>query len=840
MAWDRTKRPLWLRCTIGVLVAVIAAAVRWQFLGVLEFRFVFITFYPAVAVAALYGGLAAGLLTTVVSAALANYFWIEPAGRFAIRNISNLIGISVFLTMGALISYLAEATYRAQTRAHKAEEQSRLAAEREKAAVELQQTESKYRELVQNANSAIIRWKRDGTIAFFNEYAQKLFGYGSEEAVGKHVSMLAPERESTGGSLTEMVQSIVSHPERHLNNINENVLRDGSRVWMAWTNKPIFNVNGEVTEILTVGTDITEAKKREEELLRLNLILRAISNTNQAAVHAKDESDFLRAVCQIIVEDCGRSMVWIGFAEDDENKTVRPVAQAGFEEGYLETIRITWSDIEPGRGPTGTAIRTGAPDVCRNMQTEPRMQPWREQAIKRGYASSVALPLKVDGKTVGALTIYSKDIDSFSDDEVKLLTELADDLAYGITLLRLRLAHRQSDQRLRESQARLDLALRSAGMGTWHWDIIENRRCLDDQACYLLGIDPQMFTGAAEQFFNAVHPDDRETIRAALSRTIEKDVTYETEYRAVWPDGSVHYISTRGKLVHDGKGEPVRLNGLIWDTTERRQLEDEIRRSRDELEMRVRERTAELSATVARLELLNQELQEFAHVASHDLQEPLRKIQTFCDMAMKRLASSLDPTAQQYLDKVVNSASRMRDLLHDLLEFSKVATSPEPLKKIELDSLVREAANVFEASVKETGCRIEIESLPAIEADESQMLQLFQNLIGNALKFHSDLSPHIRVYGKSESKGTCEIRVEDNGIGFDRQFAELIFRPFQRLHGRSLYEGTGMGLAICRKIVERHGGTIRAEGKPGKGSTFIIRLPVKQTRPGSAGSAGKL
>ena len=190
MIWDRTNRPVWLRCTVGVLVAVIAAAIRLQFLEILELRATFLTFYPAVAVAALYGGFGAGLLATVVSAALADYFWMEPVGQFAITNFADLISMVVFLASGALISYLAEATYRAQARAHKAEEQSRLAAEREKAAVDLQQSESKYRELVQNANSAIIRWKRDGTIAFFNEYAQKFFGYSAEEVIGKSVNIL--------------------------------------------------------------------------------------------------------------------------------------------------------------------------------------------------------------------------------------------------------------------------------------------------------------------------------------------------------------------------------------------------------------------------------------------------------------------------------------------------------------------------------------------------------------------------------------------------------------------------------------------------------------------------
>jgi len=242
---------------------------------------------------------------------------------------------------------------------------------------------------------------------------------------------------------------------------------------------------------------------------------------------------------------------------------------------------------------------------------------------------------------------------------------------------------------------------------------------------------------------------------------------------------------------------------------------------------------------MARLELVNTELQEFAFVAAHDLQEPLRKIMTFCDMAKTRCAAALDSASHDYLDRVVSSANRMRQLLRDLLEFSRVAAKSEPFKKIDLVKIVREAADIFEASVEETGCQIEIENIPAIEADETQMLGLFQNLIGNALKFRSAETPHIKVYGKLDRKRICEIFVKDNGIGFDPKFAELIFKPFQRLHSRIEYDGTGMGLAICRKIVERHGGNIRAESEPGRGSTFIIRLPVRQNQLGEYQDTGQ-
>ena len=202
-------------------------------------------------------------------------------------------------------------------------------------------------------------------------------------------------------------------------------------------------------------------RESQEELRELNRTLKALSDSNQALMRAEDETGYLNEVCKIVVEDCGHKMVWVGFAEQDEARTVRPVAQAGLDEGYLEALRISWADTERGRGLTGTAIRTGKPSLCRNMLTDPQFAPWRGRALKHGYASLVVLPLLADGKAFGALVIYSKEPDAFSDHEVELLTELADDLAYGIAALRLRRAHARAEART-AGLAKLGLLLNTA------------------------------------------------------------------------------------------------------------------------------------------------------------------------------------------------------------------------------------------------------------------------------------------------------------------------------------------------------------------------------------------
>jgi light-regulated signal transduction histidine kinase (bacteriophytochrome) len=257
-------------------------------------------------------------------------------------------------------------------------------------------------------------------------------------------------------------------------------------------------------------------------------------------------------------------------------------------------------------------------------------------------------------------------------------------------------------------------------------------------------------------------------------------------------------------------------------------MEEDLRKSHDELEEQVQERTAELSTAIDKLRVANRDLQEFVFVASHDLEEPLRKVETFSRLVRERSASSLGEKERDYLDRAINATRRMKQLLRALLSLSRVSTRTKPFEKIDPKKIALEAAEDLEITVLEKKGRIEIEDMPSVEADENQFQQLFQNLIGNALKFQTGRAPLVQIYSRPVDERFIEIFVKDNGIGFDPANAERIFNPFERLHGRSEYKGLGMGLAICRKIVERHGGTIRAESEPGKGSIFIIKLPLKQ------------
>jgi PAS domain S-box-containing protein len=274
----------------------------------------------------------------------------------------------------------------------------------------------------------------------------------------------------------------------------------------------------------------------------------------------------------------------------------------------------------------------------------------------------------------------------------------------------------------------------------------------------------------------------------------------------------------------DEQGVMIGTVHVARDITDRKRMEVELRRSRDELETKVQERTAELQRS-------NQALLDFAFIASHDLQEPLRKVMSFGNLLRQRYTDSLGQIGNDYLNRMLNGTQRMQSLLKGLLQYSRVTTSPGPFRDVDLYKIVREVLSDLEIKIKTTGGEVKVRELPTIKADSTQMRHLFQNLVGNALKFHKEgEKPVIEIWSAATDEG-LQIIIEDNGIGFEEQHVERIFAPFQRLHGKSSqYEGTGMGLAICKKIVERHGGSITAKSTPGEGACFIVFLPMGKAR----------
>ena len=327
------------------------------------------------------------------------------------------------------------------------------------------------------------------------------------------------------------------------------------------------------------------------------------------------------------------------------------------------------------------------------------------------------------------------------------------------------------------------------------------------------GLTPQQSIGWG--WVAPLHPDDLERSKARWQVSVDNGSPYEIEYRFRAADGTYRWFLARANPVRAERGGVTRWLGTCTDI-------DDSKQQAEKLEDLVEARTLALRRS-------NDELEKFAYIASHDLQEPLRKIQAFGDRLNTRFKADLGEQGQDYIARMLDSAGRMRRLIDDLLMFSRVTTKATPLGLVNLDAIVRDVLSDLEERVAQTAARVEVGPLPTLPADPAQMRQLFQNLVSNALKFfRPGVPPVVTVWAEAspDAPGDCRIRVADNGIGFEPQYAGRIFQLFQRLHGRQHYEGTGLGLAICKKIAERHGGTISAEGCPGEGSTFTIDLPL--------------
>lgn len=320
-------------------------------------------------------------------------------------------------------------------------------------------------------------------------------------------------------------------------------------------------------------------------------------------------------------------------------------------------------------------------------------------------------------------------------------------------------------------------------------------------------------------------------------------------------------------LLHDSLGLHLPevtlfvIHGILisWLGYTKQQAIDFYQRSHEFLEKRIAERTGELMsvnaalteeasareaqheqlfALNAKLQESNRELQDFASIASHDLQEPLRKIQAFGDRLGARYSEQLEGSGRDYLDRMQNAASRMQVLINDLLTFSRVTSQGKPFVPVDLNQIAAEVTADLEQRAEDVGGHVQIDPLPTIDADPLQMRQLLQNLISNALKFRNpEVPPQVRVYAQESEVAAdgqepqkVSICVEDNGIGLDVKYLDRIFQVFQRLHGRQAFQGTGIGLAVCRKIALRHGGDITARSEPGKGATFVVTLPTRHTK----------
>jgi PAS domain S-box-containing protein len=382
-----------------------------------------------------------------------------------------------------------------------------------------------------------------------------------------------------------------------------------------------------------------------------------------------------------------------------------------------------------------------------------------------------------------------------------------------------------ADEQLRRSEHSLSEAQRIAHLGNWELDLVHNVLLWSDEIYRIFEIDPDKFGASYEAFLNAIHPDDRDMVNKAYTDSLASRVPYNIVHRLKMPDGRIKYVNEMCETYYDDNGKPLRSIGTVHDITERKLAEEEIKALNRDLEQRVIERTAQLEAA-------NKELEAFSYSVSHDLRTPLRAIDGFSHILLEDYNDKLDDEGKRLLNVVRDNTGKMGQLIEDILKFSRAGRLELVPVEIDMEKMAHEVFDELHPVVDANKLQLEIGPLPHASGDRAMMRQVFVNLLSNAIKFSREREPAVIKVGASVEGGEAVYYVTDNGAGFDMQFAAKLFGVFQRLHGVTEFEGTGIGLAIVKRIVARHGGRVWAEGKPNEGATIYFALPTREADHG--------
>ena len=620
-------------------------------------------------------------------------------------------------------------------------------AELEEAYNHLKESAEKYRELVENANSIIIRLDREGNIIFFNEFAEAFFGFREEEVKGKNiVGTIVPKAESYGRDLQLLMNKIISNPENYSYVENENITKDKKRVWVSWTNKGIFNKERKVQGILSIGTDITERKKAEKNIKDQAELL----NLTHEAIIVRDLNG------KILFWNDGASEIYGWNKYETLGKTIHKLLQTIFPQ-HLNEIMGRVIHTNQWNGELIHKTRDGSQIIVSSRWT-----------LKRDEK----------GNPVSILEINS-DITN----------------------------RKKAEEDLKRSETILQEATRLSKVGAYEWDIKNDKFTFSKEWMRIHGIKEKYLS--SEELMTVSHPEDRAQVKKALDYALKDIKSYDIEHRIINQlSGEVRYIHAMGTVSKDEKCNPLKMYGVADDITESKLAEIE----RENL--------------IKDLKQTNEELRQFAYITSHDLQEPLRTMSSYAGLLKNRYEGKLDQDADDFIEFMVSGAARMKAMIQGLLDYSRVGTHGGEFKNFNMEDALNYAMSDLMAFINENNAKITHSELPVVYADENQITRVFQNLIENAIKFRKpNENPKIHVSAQ-KSDDEYVFSVSDNSIGMEPEYTDKIFEIFKRLHSIGEYEGAGIGLAIVKRIIDRHGGRVWVRSKLGKGSTFYFTIPL--------------
>jgi PAS domain S-box-containing protein len=658
------------------------------------------------------------------------------------------------------------------TESRRAEEALREAHEQlerrvEERTAELQRTMSYNRGLIEASVDPLVTIGPEGKITDVNGATETITGRSRKELLGTDFSAYFTDPEKASAVHKQVFdKGAVRDYELHLRH------RDGHMTPVHYNASVYRDETGGVVGIFAAARDMTEVKNTESDLIRSKMLL----------------------------EETGRLARMGGWELDLRNNVL----------SFSDMVKQI-HEVDPEYQPTlEAAIKFYAPEAVPVISEAVR------RAIDYGESYDVELQLitakqnRIWVRAIGQAYRDSGEIirvgGVFQDINARKLAEIE---------------ARKNSEQLQRLSTELEIIIDSIPGLVFYKD--KNNRFIrvNKYMCDVYKMSKKQLEGLSlnalhsEEQAQAYYEDDLQVIRSRRPK-LNIDEPWETEAGLRWVSTSkIPYINETG--------EAVGIIGVSLDVTERKLAENELKRHREHLEEMVKERTEKLAVAIRELERSNKELELFAYVASHDLQEPLRMISSYTQLLAQRYEGQLDEKAKKYIAYAVDGSVRMQRLINDLLTYSRISTRGKSLQPTDAHAVLGEAMGNLQAVIEESGALVTNDDLPTVRADTSQLLQIFQNLIANALKFRGDTPPRIHVSAQDQGSEWL-FSVRDNGIGIDREYADRLFVIFQRLHTRQEYPGTGIGLAVCKRIVERHGGRIWFESETGKGSTFFFTI----------------
>lgn len=655
---------------------------------------------------------------------------------------------------------------------------------------QLHQKEEDSRRLLESAVNSVTDGffitDKDWTIVFFNKAAEQILQRNERDIIGKNFWTTFPDMEI----LKEGVDYDTLVTKNKAIRFRE--FFPQYKIWadisVYPSDKNFFVYIKDVTEVRTLRI----LEKLEREVLEMNARPDSVLEDTLCFYLKQVEELHTGMICSVLRLAGNRLYNW---------------ASPSLPEAYYKAIN--GAQIGENTGSCGTAAYIREKVVVTDIATDPRWANYRELADIAGVKSCWSFPIMDShNQVMGTFAIYYRKVKSPTKEEEYTLNRVKN-------LLTVIIENHLSVEAVKSSNRNYDMVARATNDAIWDWDVETGDVVRSGQGLQIFfGYDLKE-AAAEEDFWNKrVHPDDLQSLLGHRAEVLADpaQLYWEDEYRFRKKDGQYAHVFDRGYIIRNENGIATRVLGATRDITERKNSEALLL----ELNTRLKQRADELAAS-------NVELERFAYIASHDMQEPLRMITSFLQLFKKKYEDQIDETAEQYIHFAMDGADRMKKLIMDLLEYSRVGSNKDNFSEVDTNVLLKEVVNVFMGRIDEMKATVVVGDLPSVTANRIQIFQLFQNLLGNALKYHSGESPLIEISGKEEATHYL-FSVKDNGIGIKPIFFEKIFVLFQRLHHKNEYSGTGIGLSICKKIVERHGGKIWVESEPGKGSCFYFTI----------------